>query len=727
MATSRLRSLCLTLLLSFIGWPLSVHALEAPIPVGRLPTDVVFGRPIRDRVEDSEEPSVSTAQLPPLPADMRLPCSNPDRACVQSIDATYQPQPPAAAGSSCNVTLMPWSPFPCRYDATKVYGVPGQKKIDYCYENPSAADPSLGSAGLAQKLKFKLGGADGYFLGLLPSSLCPGLTAGQTAGQTVDVVKLLVNIDFRVASGIQYDRGYMFKIGEAMAVKGTTAEPAVFEADKAYSVTADVTHLLSYMKPGMQTKFSLGNFVSNQYNVPVWAAITMQVYYNTGGSKPSGSASSELGYSSSAAVPTEVLPLPDASLSGSGDSPSAWPNQTYQLSVLTQPGNIYRAQLLVTPQWGGCEEFWALQPSGKQTGTACNKISAGEPYRELRVYVDGQLAGLYPVFFAFYTGGLDPSLWMAIVAPHAYLLPSYTFDLSPFLGVLNSAGKVHSISIEAVGVTNDNWQVSASLLLWRSSTLKISGKPPIVKLSPSAASRVTSSCNQVTSQPLSVQGQCTVKIESRSVSATSQLTVGNVRLAASSLYEVTSHVNQITYDNKGGGEVFGIGTSGKAAWSLALAPASRARSVARRRRAVSPATTVTAVSAAFKWGLSGGLVTGITFVMSDNATVGPSVMATLDTVVSKSSAGQATTFTSAGGSQKHYLRARMPATSESTQEFGLCPMPPKVTATVSLNSTVNTMTWVPGADCVSRSASAAFCFSQLLSLTAAATPGACKR
>lgn len=55
------------------------------------------------------------------------------------------------------------------------------------------------------------------------------------------------------------------------AVKGTTAEPAVFEADKAYSVTADVTHLLSYMKPGMQTKFSLGNFVSNQYNVPVWA------------------------------------------------------------------------------------------------------------------------------------------------------------------------------------------------------------------------------------------------------------------------------------------------------------------------------------------------------------------------------------------------------------------------------------------------------------------------
>lgn len=61
----------------------------------------------------------------PLPLSWLWLCSVP-----QSIDATYQPQPPAAAGSSCNVTLMPWSPFPCRYDATKVYGVPGQKKIE---------------------------------------------------------------------------------------------------------------------------------------------------------------------------------------------------------------------------------------------------------------------------------------------------------------------------------------------------------------------------------------------------------------------------------------------------------------------------------------------------------------------------------------------------------------------------------------------------------------------
>jgi hypothetical protein len=63
-----------------------------------------------------------------------------------------------------------------------------------------------------------------------------------------------------------------------------------------------------------------------------------------------------------------------------------WPSTTVRLpNTLSQAGNIYRAQVLVTPQWGYCEEFWALNPSGKQTGAKCeiNGIGTGEPYREV--------------------------------------------------------------------------------------------------------------------------------------------------------------------------------------------------------------------------------------------------------------------------------------------------------------------------------------------------------
>ena len=55
-----------------------------------------------------------------------------------------------------------------------------------------------------------------------------------------------------------------------------------------------------------------------------------------------------------------------------------------------------------------CEEFWAMNPSGNRTNTTCNGISVGEPYRELRVYVDGQVAGFSPIYFSIYSGGVAP-------------------------------------------------------------------------------------------------------------------------------------------------------------------------------------------------------------------------------------------------------------------------------------------------------------------------------
>jgi hypothetical protein len=64
---------------------------------------------------------------------------------------------------------------------------------------------------------------------------------------------------------------YMWSFAVLQVVRGTTAEPAVFEADKEYNVTADITHFLSYMQPGMPIKFTIGNVLSNTYNVPVWA------------------------------------------------------------------------------------------------------------------------------------------------------------------------------------------------------------------------------------------------------------------------------------------------------------------------------------------------------------------------------------------------------------------------------------------------------------------------
>lgn len=78
-------------------------------------------------------------------------------------------------------------------------------------------------------------------------------------------------------------------------------------------------------------------------------------------------------------------PMVSASLSNFSYSPASWPQATFQLpTALSAPGNIYRAQLLVTPKADACEEFWAMNPSGPATNNTCGGLSTGEPYREVR-------------------------------------------------------------------------------------------------------------------------------------------------------------------------------------------------------------------------------------------------------------------------------------------------------------------------------------------------------
>jgi hypothetical protein len=333
---------------------------------------------------------------------------------------------------------------------------------------------------------------------------------------------------------------------------------------------------------------------------------------------------------------------------------------------------------------------------------------------------------------------MNPSLWMGIVSTHTFLLPSYTYDLSPFLGVLNLATTPHNITITTFGVTNDNWQVSANLLLWRSSGLKVAGKPPVVVVASGTDKPVTSSCIKVQNQPLTVQGTCTVKLQKK-VTASATLTAGGVQLDALSSYEVTSYTNTITYDNSKRHEDFRSTIAGKVSWSLTLAsiPSRVSHStgfnaVMRRRRVVmKPETIVTAASASYSWLLSGSTSAGSVFELSDNATIDyPWTMATLDAKVTKGAARQPTAVTYTGGTQKHYLHIRVPPAAQFTPAYGLCPVPPYETGTVALESNIHTMSWVPDVDCVSRGASAAFCYSKLLTDTTnarSATSGVCSK
>lgn len=352
--------------------------------------------------------------------------------CSQSIDITHQPSP---FDSDCRIELMPPTPFPCKFDNLSFTGIPGQPS-DQCNGRTSV-----------------------YRYDSLIRSECM---------QKNKVIKRAVlSLYFSVAQGRQFDRTWTVMIDEALIALGTTTEPSKWEqGDKFWTVSRDLSHLSPLLLGDDRVfSFELGNFLSNAFNVPVWANASIDILYSSSDNESESILNK---------FPTQVLPLPLTSISGSGSSD--WPRDIISIprSSLLDHGNIIRAEVEVFAKASACEEFWALNPSGSKTNSTCNGLSTGEPHRELRIYIEGQLAGLSPIFNTIYTGGVAPMLWSAITSYSAHLLPSYSFVLDPWIGLINRQDESDLIiKLEIVGASNSAFDLGGSLSLWTREGVKL--------------------------------------------------------------------------------------------------------------------------------------------------------------------------------------------------------------------------------------------------------------
>lgn len=78
------------------------------------------------------------------------------------------------------------------------------------------------------------------------------------------------------------------------AALGTCTEPTRWlGTDKWWSATIDITHLQAYMSPGLPTRLSMSNLLSNTYNVPLWGEATVQYFWAAADTPSPGSSSSE--------------------------------------------------------------------------------------------------------------------------------------------------------------------------------------------------------------------------------------------------------------------------------------------------------------------------------------------------------------------------------------------------------------------------------------------------
>ncbi|KAI7986402.1 hypothetical protein LOK49_LG14G02269 [Camellia lanceoleosa] len=131
------------------------------------------------------------------------------------------------------------------------------------------------------------------------------------------------------------------------------------------------------------------------------------------------------------------------------------------------PRNTYKAVLEIYVSFHGNDEFWYSNPLDSYI--RMNNLTTGRghgAYREVFATIDGSFVGSVIPFPIIFTGGINPLFWEPVVAIGAFNVPSYDFDLTPFLGLVLDC-KTHLFGL-GVADSIPFWLVDANLHLWLS-------------------------------------------------------------------------------------------------------------------------------------------------------------------------------------------------------------------------------------------------------------------
>jgi len=271
-----------------------------------------------------------------------------------------------------------------------------------------------------------------------PPSACPGPWQ-----------KVVFTADFSVTAGRQFDRTAIVDMGFVNLYFGTTAEPRASLAPS-WHVERDVTDYSALFASPQSGSVILGNIVNSTYTGIISGSASLEFYP---GSE----------HDSAQRVPDAVLPLRQSNGSGGFNEPAFLATSTDQLaSTLTLPGNVEKAYLDVITQSQIGDEFWySCVPNDV---AAELQSCGGTAFREAEVSIDGQPAGVAPVYPWIYTGGVDPFFWEPIPGVQALNFVPYRVNLTPFAGVLSN-GLPHTIALSVFNA-NNYFSATATLLLF---------------------------------------------------------------------------------------------------------------------------------------------------------------------------------------------------------------------------------------------------------------------
>ncbi|MCO5584389.1 hypothetical protein L7F22_038315 [Adiantum nelumboides] len=324
--------------------------------------------------------------------------------------------------------------------------------------------------------------------------------------------------------GRQFDRIAAVWFGGVEFLRTCTAEPT--KQGIVWEVKKDVTKYAAVLAKPQTITVQLENYVTEKFTGVFNINLTLDFFpvSNTGHSKASD-------------PPADlVLPLSALSPLPSGH----WfhiTNDSYSPSrSFSVPTNVQKAVLEIYVSFHGDDEFWYTNPSNDYikrnnlTGVAGNG-----PFREVQARLDGQLVAAIWPFPVVYTGGIINLYWRPAAAIGAFNLPTYEFDLSPFIGSFVK-GQQHSVDFRVENAIGD-WFISGSLHFWLDGKVtQTSGKlvsysaPSYTISSRSNFTGLNGKLHTTTSRMLSYSGVVLSSAGNFSVSSSYSLKYNNVQV-----------------------------------------------------------------------------------------------------------------------------------------------------------------------------------------------------
>jgi len=268
--------------------------------------------------------------------------------------------------------------------------------------------------------------------------------------------KVVLEADFSVTAGRQYDRTANLWLGGVNLYFGTTQEPSA-AVSPAWHVERDLTDYAALLRNAGQGQAIIGNLVNDTYTGVIHGTARLLFYPASARAR-------------AADVPDAVYPLGSDPVG----STATLNTSTDKLArTLTLPTNVERAYLDVFTQSQSGDEFWyTCVPDAYASET--NECGGGN-FREAEISIDGQAAGVAPVYPWVYTGGIDPYMWRPTPGVQALNFMPYRVDLTPFAGQL-SDGQPHEVAVQVAGA-HGYFAATAALLVYRDAHAKqVTGK-----------------------------------------------------------------------------------------------------------------------------------------------------------------------------------------------------------------------------------------------------------